>query len=123
VDNVILRPASSEDVKVLGGAHGRTIRAFAASRGKDLLGLAGVYYCGTVSFGTQVVAFLHLCPGVVLDPMTVGAGGLWMRRLMRKLGMPVMAVRDEEIPGADRLLTVMGFTQVEDAWWWFPRRN
>jgi hypothetical protein len=113
-----IRDATQADILAFHGApHGKTMRAIAAVRvtpdGTRTLGLAGIYYSGTVAILSQVVAFLHLVEDFTDEPEIMGAiltAALRFRRMLRKINAPVFAIRDPDLPSSEKLFRVFGFT-------------
>jgi hypothetical protein len=103
-----LVPATAEQLQAFRGQElERSVRAVAAVRDGQVLGVAGIYP-GQAGW----VMFAELSDDVRRDKRLVIRGYRAVQDLARRRPMPVVAIADPEIPGSDILLEHMGFQRV-----------
>lgn len=87
----------------------RTVRAYAAVRGADVIGVFGVY-----RQPAHLVMFADLTDTMRKDKRAMVHGYRRMLELVKRIGLPVVSIADEDVDGSDVLLTHMGFAPVSE---------
>jgi N-acetylglutamate synthase-like GNAT family acetyltransferase len=104
---VDIRPATAEDLESFyGSSPKRSMRAFVGVMDGKPVGLAGIYY-----WGNQVVAFSEVKPE--MPRHAIGRGALKVLSMIRRMGVPVLALAQGDIPGAPEFLKRCGFEHVD----------
>lgn len=107
--SVTIRRATAEDIASFYGERPkRSMRAFVGILDGKPVGLAGVYY-----HQGQVVAFSETKPEMAGLRHAIGRGALAVVALLRRMNIPVLAVAQNDIPGATAFLERCGFEHVE----------
>lgn len=101
-------PATYDMVRSFYG-HGlaHSMRALAAVRGEEVLGVVGVY----PEHGRQVI-FMDVKDELRSHPMAFARGSKVVMRWLRESRMPTHAMCDETIEAAERFLERLGFRRI-----------
>lgn len=97
-------PATAEMLERCGGVPAKTVRAVAAVRGAEVIGVAGVY-----SSEAGWVMFADLTDELRADKRAIVRGIRAVLELVRRRRMVVVALADPEIRGSATLLEHIGF--------------
>lgn len=100
-----IRPATEKDFEeVYGYPPSRSIRGYSGYLHGRPVAIAGIYY-----YPDQVVAFCNIRPEAYECRMGLARGVLRVLELIEDKAVPVFAIADPNIPGAEDFLMRCGF--------------
>jgi GNAT superfamily N-acetyltransferase len=107
---VVLRPATRSDFEALGARLPYRVRAFAAERAGELLGIGGLIFLPSGTVG----AFVLLKDGARKYAIALHKAGLRTLEEARRLGIRrVVAIAEEGVPPARGWLLRLGFQPLD----------
>ena len=110
MDNVVIRPAKAEDVRVFFGTLPQTVQAWAVDYNGELAAIAGI-----ARHPASMVAFSYRKPDVVVSKMTIWRTALKLWEKMKSAGHPVIfAIADDCFMNSPEFLKRLGFTPIND---------
>jgi len=108
MNNIELVPVTPEILKrFYGEMPKQTVRAIAGVRGDQVLGIAGYFVDRS-----RVVVFSDIPEENRKYRVSIMKGADILLKMASKTGMPVHAIPNENIKGADRFLKRLGFVEV-----------
>ena len=100
------RPATRGDIELFYPALKHTFKAWVVENDERPLGIGGVYYDGDFVF-----AFSRFDPELRKYPLAMARGAKKIMEIVKD--KPCLAIADENIPGASKLLERLGFKSID----------
>jgi hypothetical protein len=105
MSSVSLVPATEEMIREFYGSNPpRTVRAIAGVRDGEVLGVGGYYI-----LGRRVFVFSDIKPEAMKEKKAIVRATKIVLGMVRKSGIPGMAIADDGIEGAEKFLSRIGF--------------
>ena len=106
---MVIRPATSDDVRVLmPDTFGKSLRAIVVEDGDRLLGIAGVIHTAPLQCFSDFSEELRSKPKVILRSVYA------LRSILNKYDAEVYVVADEGVASSGRFLERIGFEKVNE---------
>lgn len=106
------RPSTIEDIVDMTGISSlkNTVRAMTFLLDGEVSGIGGVKY-----ESGYYVAFSDIKPDIDVSAATVARCGLEVMKMIKSMGVQVLAVKSTSSPGADRFLKFLGFEDFQSS--------